>query len=711
MSLARELWHGPLPDPEKPSGDLGQGIIDEPNYPLVLEQLNALSLHGLLTRETLQLALDAWPWSIDIAWIAAREPYGSDAALDELERRVTRQKRRFATLAWAAWQRGDISRARHAVADLDPASPTYTNDLATQAELAILCDATPAKIEGAPAVRLSLLQTWRTEGAAGLQRRFALESAGFPATPSLWTWLIDVWIIERDYRRANAALRGLIDRCGEDHPEVIASSIRLSLDQENAGVARVKLAASTKSDAPWEWTQRQHTQHLRCLLIEAAQSDCPDYSIAQNHAVAANRLYPTNPALTGLLLTTLELTESWDEIPERLISYNLDPLSTAAIYGRLGLPEKALQQVTRSQASYPPASCQARRIRAADLHHHCGHIAKAEAALGPAPHALPDAADHAYWLSELAIANRDIARADGIVSAALRHSPTRMGLILNAARIAFFQGQFATALQHLLHFKTLKAAQLGATPPDDLRDLIVQDAFYAQHGKRDTSQSPGLAAHALALNPPVFVSTDNAPPIPARLSHYWEGPRSAPVERGIRQWATTHPEFEQTVFGPAEAVQWLSQHTPDLVSLFEQLSQPATRADLFRIAVMSVAGGVFADLDEYPRRPVTPWLTNAQAVLVIEEGHGTVANNFLAAHPGLPMFTRLLSRISTRLRETPDPYPWWDCGPAQVTLEALSAARDTSASRGLRFLSQADYERRVSTNLPFPHKRNTSHWR
>ena len=148
----------------------------------------------------------------------------------------------------------------------------------------------------------------------------------------------------------------------------------------------------------------------------------------------------------------------------------------------------------------------------------------------------------------------------------------------------------------------------------------------------------------------------------------------------------------------------MATHAPGLTALFDRQRLPATRADLFRVALMAQAGGVFADLDEYPRAGIDDWLTGARAVLVIEEGHGTLANNFLAAIPGLPLFVRLQTRIAEALEATDDPYPWWDSGPAQLTVEAVGEP-------GIRYLSQAEYDARVSTNLPFPHKVGPLHWR
>ncbi|MCB1410537.1 MAG: hypothetical protein KDK22_13965, partial [Rhodobacteraceae bacterium] len=258
----------------------------------------------------------------------------------------------------------------------------------------------------------------------------------------------------------------------------------------------------------------------------------------------------------------------------------------------------------------------------------------------------------------------------------------------------------APGAQALLdRFRTLKTAQIDRDPPDDLRDRIVRDA---QVAGVTVDRSVARAARALALSPPAFQPVSEAR-IPRRIAHYWEGPRTAAIEDGLAAWA----EFPQTVHDAASARLWLADHAPGLGGPFDRLSQAAARADLFRIALMAVEGGIFADLDERPRASVAPWLDKARAVLVIEQGHGTIANNFLAGEPGLALFAQARDRIVSRLAQVETPYPWWDCGPAQMTL-ALWPHR---AEAGLRLLSQADYDARVATNLPYPHKRGPGHWR
>lgn len=707
--LARQLWHGPLDDPGGPARELAGSIAGNINYAECLQRLEELSLHGLPLDPALEMALETWPWSIDLARLGVIEATDPDTALDELARRVQRQNRRYAALAWAAWQRGDVARARAAFDRLSAECETYDADRVARAEIAILCDQSAEPLPGPEGLRLSLLATWRANGAVALSRRLQIEAAALPAHPSLWSWLIEVAVSERDFAQAGRHLDRFAALCGADHAQVRVQAIRLALDCEDAAGGRRLLVQSLDPKAPWRWTPRQHIQHLRCLLLEAAQMTTADFRPMARHARAAHRLYPRVAALRDLWLDTRALNEDWDALAADLMSDNKPDIGTAGVLGRLGLPEAAAACLNHLPPQPPDEGARA-TLRAGELALRRGDLAAAQAALSTTPAAWPLRADHAYWASELALARADAQAALAILTPALARGPTRMGLILNAARAEFLAGRFAAALDHLARFRALKTAQLGTAPRDDLRDLIVHDAARARAEGRAPVDSPGLAARQFALTPASFAPVET-PPIPPRIAHYWEGPRSAPVTRGLHRWAALHPQLTQTLYDPLKAARWLADHAPELSALFDRLTQPASRADLFRIAFMAREGGLFADLDEYPRAPVTPWLTGARAVFVIEEGHATIANNFLAARPGLALFQRLLARIAARLAATPAPYAWWDSGPAQLTPEVLRARQTPAETPGLRFLSQADYEARVSTNLPFPHKRSAAHWR
>lgn len=714
IDLAEALWHDRLGDPAAPAAALAADIEQGAPYRAMLTRLQGLADHGMPLTPALTRALDLYPWSIDLALLAVRAGDGThDAqALQALDQRTAAQNRRRAALAWALWSRGRAEEARAALRDLDPASESFDGDRAARAELAILSDQTPEAVPGPRGRHLALLRLYRTRGAAALAAQ--IDAGALPDHPPLWPWLIETLVIERDFTRARAVLAQMAARRGANHPETRAQRIRLALDCGDCVAAGAWLRDEPDPDRPWAWPARRLVQHLRGALMQAADHPGPELV---DFCARARRLYPRHPGLRALSWSLREATDDWDALADDLTRETSDPTGAARALCRIGQPERALIVLDRAEAAAPdttPDGMARRHQRRAEALMRLGRLEAARAALGPPPSG-PQRAEHAYWAAEIALAQRDPARARVILDETLLAFPTRMGLHIDAARARFLSADpgrrdLEQAMAHLETFRVLKTAQTGTPPPDDLRDRILRDALAARAEGRDAGESPGLAAQAMARLRPVFSPVDG-PAIPRRLGHYWEGPRSAPLTRAIGLWADLHPGFDQRVFGADEATAWLARHAPDLVAPFARLSQPASRADLFRLAWMVTEGGVFADLDELPRHAITPWLAGARAVLVIEEGHATVANNFLAAVPRLALLERTLARVRANLRSGAPSYPWWDSGPAPLTVETLRALRDPVESPGLRVLQQAAYDSRVATNLPYPHKRRPDHWR
>jgi hypothetical protein len=433
----------------------------------------------------------------------------------------------------------------------------------------------------------------------------------------------------------------------------------------------------------------------------------PLWQAAAAHAGGACRLHPRHAGLRALARTAAELTGDWDALSERLAA---EPDAAALAHrARLGWPEPARAPCPTA----PPEAAAAAARLACELHLLAGDPAGALAALDAAgtPPAAGSAAWLAEWRAEALLMQRDAAGAAAVLAPHLARHPARMGLWLQQARAAFFRGDFAAAEAALQRFRALKQAQLGAPPAPDLRDRITADA--AAGGALPPARgpapqgSPGLAAAWLAQPGAVPPFTPVAGAIPPRLGHYWEGPLSGPAARGAARWRALHPGLVQTLHDRAAAEAWLAAHDPEALPAFAAQTGAAARADLFRLCWLAQGGGVWADLDEYPRAAVDGWLVGAAAVVVLEAGYGTVANNFLAARPGHPLIAAARAGALARLGLGPTADPWWDSGPAQLTQALVSHL----ATPGLRVLTQADYCARVSTNLPFPHKRRADHWR
>lgn len=690
-TLRQALWEGPVTGLDERAQALLNAVAPG-NYEAYLATARAVIQMG--ARVDLSPALARFAWSIDLAALDVEQavtPAQTDAALDRLARTVCSGNRRRAVYAWAAWARG---RKDAALRIFDPAmstSETLQTDAMAQAELLILADMPTAIPYGGAAMRLRLLQLWRRDGALALAKAVDQMLTSLPPDAGLWTWLTDTFITERDFARARRIAEQARTLLGA--PVMAPLDIRLALEAGDIDAAEHLLAPLCEGP-PVHWSAQTHVLSLRTALMRHAvdPTACAPFAQAQ----AALRLFPRHGMIAWLWTQAALRCMDWTELEATTAP---DDWCRLLILQSLGLPERALAHLD----SMPPGGADTalrHALRRTECLMAMGQPQASLAALGARPEGWPQQADQTYWLAEILLRQRQIDDARQVVEAALARGETRMGLHLHHVRIGFFQGDAGAAAQALSRFNALKADQLGAPPEPDLRDQLVADL---QAHPTDTAH-PAAAARAL-LTPPAFVPAEGE--IPRRLWHYWQGPLPHAAQRGARAWQAQHPGWSQTVLNADTGRDWLAEHAPHLVPLFDRHTGPATRADLIRVALMTVHGGLFADLDELPRAPVLPWLKDARSVLVIEEGFGTVANNFLATTPRQTLFDLALTQIAARLEQVEQAYPWWDCGPAMMTV-ATQACR---AQPGLRLLSQSEYNSRVSTNLPFPHKAGPDHWR
>lgn len=734
-TLRAALWAGPLPDPAAPAAALARALEAGTDYPEAQAALRALVRHGLPPEPALAMALARWPWSIDLALVALQAaPPADGAALAQLAARVMAENRRHASLGRALAEAGQAARAVAHLQGIDRSAETWAADTACLAELLWHLDrpeeaaghlaAARPHLPEAEAQRLALLGAWITGGAPGLAA--AQDAAALPDASGLWSFVMGLWLAERDLPRARAALERLARLRPEGDPETLFDRARLALDAEDPQTARA-LLDSLPATPPADWPERRHVLHLRALidLGDAAPDPAPLHAAALTHAEAAARVWPGNPVLQGLALAAAERAGDWDALVARAQAGLADPRRAASCLGqlaRLGLPDPdhALPPTG------PEAAAEQARIRAM-LALEAGRPALALNLAAHRPASPQARARLAEPVAEAHLWARCPGPALTALEGALALKPGHMGMVLQYARAQFFAGGFAAAEAALARFRRLKTAQTGHPPQPDLRDLITADALASGADLPESEpaaesrarlgpllpQHPGLAACWLARPGalPAFRPGSGAP-IPPHAALYWEGPVPAPVARGLTRWRVCLPDWTVTLFDAAAARAWLEAHDPEGAAAFDHLADPAARADLFRACWLAQSGGLFVDSDEYPRAPLADRFAGASCVIVLESGYGTAANNFLAAAPGLALIAAFRARILRRLAQTPAPYAWWDSGPAQLTATLAGALVKTpEGPDGLRILSQAEYCARVTTNLPFPHKRRPDHWR
>lgn len=739
--LQQRVWQAPLPDPTAPAKAVQDALLQGATYDQVKSDLRCLVRLGLPGAQVSAQAQARWPGSIDMAVLAfdLALPLQKEAALANLHRCVTQQNRRRAALAGAYLRASCPALAQQVLDQIDPSSATAADDIHRRAELALaqadFARAGPdidwlkgkGRLEEANLLLMQLF--YRRDGAQALQTW--LEGTS-DHSAAIWERAFHIFMSEGDFHRAPLALTKWQEFQDTDPQTLSRAQSRLALERGDAQGAQALLHARLQAQPQWQWQATDHVQWLR--VGQLAQHD-PARLL--DHARAACRLYARHEWLHHLCRMLSESVEDWRALPRMPASSTEMALIAARASLRMGLSGQAASTLAKARRSMaaPQDMCRVMALRA-EAFWMAGRVSAALRAHQAATALAADAAQQAEVAmlgAEIALLTGKPAKADQMLAPIAQGFPDRMALPLTQARIAFMQGDFGLAMAAHARFNALKLAQTGTQAPPDVRDRIVEDAHLAARGVEGAfaadqpvaqsaasagfariAASPGLSACLLRrayVQGELDFLPDKAARIPHRIAHYWQGPHGPAIARARAQWARLHPDSSQHLFDDETATDWLRQNFgPAMAQRFQALGHAALRADLFRLCWVLRQGGVFADLDEYPRIPVTPWLAGARAVLCIERGFGTIANNFIAAEPDHPVCAMALEFVCNALDQTDAPYAWWHSGPAQWTRAAF-AHLVADGSTDVRLLSQARYCRHVATNLPYPHKRSPDHWR
>ncbi len=467
---------------------------------------------------------------------------------------------------------------------------------------------------------------------------------------------------------------------------------------------------------PWRWGAGVHAMWLRIAEPQDGGAEGLEPLVA--HARAALRHLGGHPGVFRQATICRLLLEDW-----------------AAIEDELG--------------AHPPAAPTA--PAAAELLAGVGRPDRALAALGALlDRCAPDAAVARAWLAAAAAGAAaqagDIAGGEAMLERVPKRTalpaPLRIEIGLRAADLAFLGARLARAEQALAPLGALGPAHPGLCARRGRAAIIAaaEAAFAAIADAREEGRTRRRMIEALRgaaeagddgpqiarigrrlwrlqrrLAPPALTGAG----VPARINLYWEGPVPAALERALGAWRALMPGAPVVLHDRAAAGALVGRllGKPTLRA-FEALAHPAARADLFRLCLIGEEGGVWADADDLPRAPIGDWLGGVDAVVVIEQWWGTLANNFFAARPGFPPILAARDRVARAVRAGPDPYAWWQTGPVPLTRAMAPLLRGGGGGEGaregaaaVRVLAYADYLARIAPTLPLPHKALGAYWR
>ncbi|KAH6847585.1 nucleotide-diphospho-sugar transferase [Chaetomium sp. MPI-CAGE-AT-0009] len=149
-------------------------------------------------------------------------------------------------------------------------------------------------------------------------------------------------------------------------------------------------------------------------------------------------------------------------------------------------------------------------------------------------------------------------------------------------------------------------------------------------------------------------------PFPTKIWQSWKDDSEDPTERTVgfpHQWRAVNPSwrYERITDGNIDAYvrERFAAADPALVDVFTALSDPILKADFLRYLILLREGGVWADIDVYPHRPVAEWVPDRYRARVNLPGSPysvQLSQYTVLAKPAHPAVRVLMDQVAGNLQ-------------------------------------------------------------
>jgi tetratricopeptide (TPR) repeat protein len=204
------------------------------------------------------------------------------------------------------------------------------------------------------------------------------------------------------------------------------------------------------------------------------------------------------------------------------------------------------------------------------------------------------------------------------------------------------------------------------------------------------------------------------PRIPARIIQYWDATEPPEeISELMRTWRTHHPDFEYLLFNDQTAQQFIRRHHHGAVySAYLRAGEPAQRADIFRLAYLSVHGGVYADADDRCLESVNTFVPGDISFAAYQEDFGTLGNNFLAVEAGHPVIQHSLELATEAINRGDSDFLWLATGPGLLTRAFAQYVASTTDdwSKSTAIFDMGELQSHIGIHCQVRYKRTKKHW-
>ena len=205
--------------------------------------------------------------------------------------------------------------------------------------------------------------------------------------------------------------------------------------------------------------------------------------------------------------------------------------------------------------------------------------------------------------------------------------------------------------------------------------------------------------------------------IPPRITQFWDSAEPpSDVAALMASWPQRNPLYEYRRFDNVSARRWLAASAPEgVLEAYDRSDHPAQKADLLRLAVLAVDGGIWADADDLCLAEVSPLLAGPAEFVTYQEIYGTLGNNVLAAVPGHPVIVHALELATAALLAGDTDIAWLSTGPGLLSRAFVDVmGRAELASEAFlvpcRVVERGELAVWVACHRAAEYKRTNLHW-
>lgn len=111
--------------------------------------------------------------------------------------------------------------------------------------------------------------------------------------------------------------------------------------------------------------------------------------------------------------------------------------------------------------------------------------------------------------------------------------------------------------------------------------------------------------------------------IPKILHMIWIGPKPFPFSKNLERYVELHPEWEVKL--------WTDSNLPKIRNrkIYKSIPIYAAKADLLRIEILALYGGIYVDADSYPVKPLDELIENLHDCFVTTNSKGRIEINLM----------------------------------------------------------------------------------